>query len=345
MTSATGSPAARARRIVALNTAYFQAKALQSAVELGLFELLADRAADVDQIRAELGVQHRMFKDFLDALAGLDLLEVRDGRYRTAELAREFLLPTVPTYLGGTARQHARLHYHAWAQLTEALRDGKAKSAVAAQGTLAYPKQYEDLDRARQIMLHMDAHNGFTADELARELDWSRYTSFVDVGGGRGNVASRIATAHPHLRGAVFDLPALRPLFDELVATAGTAERVTFHGGDFFATDLPEADVLVFGHVLPDWPVADRRELLRRAHKAVRPGGAVVLYDAMIDPDERDPEVLLQRINHTMIRDDSSAYSLQQARDYLAEAGFAVDRVVATDTITRDHLAIGIKSA
>ncbi|MBV6695858.1 methyltransferase [Kitasatospora aureofaciens] len=345
MTPTTDSAAARARRIVALNTAYFQAKALQSAVELGLFELLADRSADVGQIRAELGVQHRLFKDFLDALTGLGLLDEQDGRYQAAPLAREFLLPGSPTYLGGTARQHARLHYHAWAQLTDALRDGKAKSAVAAQGQLAYPTQYEDLDRARQIMLHMDAHNGFTADELARAIDWSQYTSFVDVGGGRGNVASRIAAAHPHLRGAVFDLPALRPLFDELVAEAGTADRVAFHGGDFFATDLPEADVVIFGHVLPDWPVADRRELLRRAHKAVRPGGLVVLYDAMIDPDERDPEVLLQRINHTMIRDEAGAYSLQQARDYLVEAGFTVDRIAASDTITRDHFAIGVKSA
>ncbi|MEV6974431.1 methyltransferase [Kitasatospora sp. NPDC093806] len=344
MTSTTDSPAARARRIVALNTAYFRAKALQSAVELGIFELLADRAADVEQLRAELDVRHRLFKDFLDALVGLGLLDEQDGRYRASELAREFLLPG-GTYLGGTARQHARLHYHAWAQLTDALRDGKAKSAVAAQGQLAYPKQYEDLDRAKQIMLHMDAHNGFTADELAREIDWSRYTSFVDVGGGRGNVASRIATAHPHLRGAVFDLPALRPLFDELVAGAGTAERVAFQGGDFFATDLPEADVVIFGHVLPDWPVADRGELLRRAHKAVRPGGLVVLYDAMIDPDERDPEVLLQRINHTMIRDEAGAYSLQEAREYLVEAGFTVDRITASDTITRDHFAIGVKSA
>ncbi|MFG3055266.1 methyltransferase [Kitasatospora sp. NPDC048239] len=344
MTSETGSPAARARRIVALNTAYFQAKALQSAVELGLFELLADRSADIEEIRTELGVAHRLFKDFLDALVGLDLLEREDGRYRVAALATEFLVPGAPTYLGGTAQQHARLHFHAWAQLTDALRDGKAKSAVAAQGPLAYPKHYEDLDRARQVMMHMDAHNGFTADELARQIDWSGYTSFVDVGGARGNVASRIAAAHPHLKGGVFDLPALRPLFDELVGAAGTADRVSFHGGDFFASPLPEADVLIFGHVLPDWPVADRQELLRRAFKAVRPGGKVVLYDAMIDPDERDPEVLLQRINHTMIRDDSSAYSLDQARAYLEEAGFTVDRVVATDTITRDHLAIGTKS-
>ncbi|MFE4517230.1 methyltransferase [Kitasatospora sp. NPDC056783] len=344
MTSSTDSAAARARRIVALNTAYFQAKALQSAVELGLFELLAEQPAGIDRIRAELDVRHRLFKDFLDALVGLGLLEEQDGDYRTSALAREFLLPGA-TYLGGTARQHARLHYHAWARLTDALRDGKAKSEVAAQGQLAYPKQYEDLDRARQIMLHMDAHNGFTADELARAIDWSRYTSFVDVGGGRGNVASRIAAAHPHLSGAVFDLPALRPLFDELVASTGTADRVVFHGGDFFATDLPEADVVVFGHVLPDWPVEERRELLRRAHKAVRPGGLVVLYDAMIDPEERDPAVLLQRINHTMIRDETGAYSLQEARNYLEEAGFTVDRVTASDTITRDHFAIGVKSA
>lgn len=335
--------AAKARAIARLNTAYFQAKALQSAVELGLFEMLADGPATVAEIRAKLDIRHRLLKDFLDALVGLELLERTGETYRNGPAASDYLVPGRPTYLGGTAAQHARMHYHAWGSLTEALRDGKAKSAVAAQGSAAYVKHYEDLVKARQVMTHMDAHNGFTADELARHIDWGRYSSFVDIGGARGNVAARLVRAHPHLLGGVFDLPALEPLYDELMENLGTVDKVRFHGGDFFTDPLPQANVLIFGHVLPDWPEARRRELLQRAYKALRPGGSVVLYDPMIDEDESDPDVLLQRINHTMMRDDSSTYSIAQGREYVERAGFQFQQVVAADTITRDFLVIAVK--
>jgi hypothetical protein len=337
------SNVARARAIVRLNTSYFQAKALQSAVELGLFKLLADRPATVDEIRAKLELKHRFIKDFLDALVSLELLESEGGSYRNSALAAEYLVPNMPIYLGGTAVQHARMHYHAWASLTEALRDGKAKSAVAAQGPAAYAKYYEDLDRARQVMTHMDAHNSFTADELAGHIDWGRYRSFVDIGGARGNVAARLVLAHPHLHGGVFDVPALKPLYDELMQRLGTADRVQFHGGDFFADPLPPADVLILGHVLPDWPQDQRHELAEHAFNALPRGGSVVIYDPMIDESERDPAVLLQRINQTMLRDDASTYSISEGREYVEQAGFRFERVFAADTITSDYILIATK--
>lgn len=343
VSTATVSSVARARTIVRLNTAYFQSKALQSAVELGVFDLLAEGPATVDEIREKLGIRHRLAKDFLDVLVGLTLLDREEDTYRNSETATEFLVAGQPTHLGGTARQHARLHYHAWAQLTEALREGRATSAVASHGPLAYCKHYEDLERARQVMTHMDAHNGFTADELARHIDWSMYSSFVDVGGARGNVAARLVQAHRHLLGGVFDLPALAALHAELMEKLGTTGQVNFHGGNFFTDPLPSADVLILGHVLSDWPVAARLTLVQRAFEALGPGGALVIYDAMITEGTPDLHVLLQRINHTMICDDTSAYSVAECRDYVEKAGFRFERSVAADTITDDHFVIAVK--
>ncbi|MDG6101817.1 hypothetical protein Daura_37845 [Dactylosporangium aurantiacum] len=341
----TDGAVARARAVVRLNTAYFRAKVLQSAVELGVFDLLDGGPQPAADICAKLGIRHRLAVDYLDALTGLGLLE-RDGdRYGNSATAAEFLVSDRPAYLGGTARQHAKLHYHAWGKLADAMREGRAQSAVAAQGAKAYVNYYEDLEQARRVMTHMDAHNGFTADEIARQLDWRGYTTVTDVGGARGNVAARIVQAVPHLRGHVVDLPALRPLFDELMAQLGTAGQVQFHGGDFFADPIPESDVIVVGHVLADWPQPRRVELLRRCHAALRPGGTVVVYDVMVDDDRDDVEALLQRLNSAMIRDDMGAYRVTECAGYLREVGFTVEKAYRTDTITRDHFVIGRKAA
>ncbi|WP_051173917.1 methyltransferase [Amycolatopsis orientalis] len=343
MPEETTTAVARARAVIELNTAYFRAKAMQSAVELGVFELLAEAPATAESVRLALGVKHRLFPEFLDVLCELGLLE-RDGTgYRNSDLASEFLVPGAPTYLGGTAKQHANMHYHAWGKLTEALREGKATSPVAGLGPAAYPTVYQDLDKARHVMAHMDAHNGFTGDELAREIDWSRYRSFADIGGARGNVAARIALAHPHLTGEVFDLPGLAPLADELLKDLGVADRVKFTGGDFFTQLMPAVDVLILGHVLADWPTESRLDLIDRAYAALPPGGTIVVYDAMIDRADERLDTLLQRINSAIIRDDNSQYSVEDCREWLAAAGFRNERAFRTDTITRDHFVIAVK--
>lgn len=343
-TATPETSAERARTLLRLNTAYWQAKVLHSAVEIGLFEFLAQGPATVEEIRSGVEITHSLAMEYLDILVHLGLLERSvDELYSNSDWASEFLVPTAAQYMGGTITQHSRMHYHTWSKLTEALRDGQAKSGMTAHGPDAYPTFYQDLDKARQVMNHFDVFNGFTAEELAGHLDWSQYRSFVDVGGGRGNVAATIAAAHPHLQGGVFDLPALRPLYEELAAERGLAQRLQFHGGDFFANDLPKTDVVIIGHVLPDWPVDQRQDLVNRIFNALDSGGMIVIYDTMIGADHEELPALLQRLNHSLVRGESSSYTVQECRGYLEEAGFHFDRAHPADTLVHDWFVTGIK--
>ncbi|MFH8983246.1 methyltransferase [Streptomyces varsoviensis] len=343
MSASPLAPVAQARTILQLNTAYHQAKVLHTAVELGLFELLASGPATVEEVKKGLGIAHPLAQEFLDALAALGLLEAVGDRFANSGAATAFLVPGSPSYLGGSVLQHARKHYRVWGELTTALREGRAGSGAEAHGPEAYPKHYADPDKARQAMAHFDTFSSFTADELARRVDWRPYTSFVDIGGARGQLASRIALAHPHLSGAVFDLPPLEPLFDELAAARGVADRLRFYGGDFLADPLPEADVVVTGHVLPDWPDAQRRELLRRIHGALRPGGALMIYDLMADPESESVHDVLQRLNHGLIRGDSSSCTLAECHASVEEAGFEVTRTEQLDNLLGDWLIVATK--
>ncbi|MGA5560987.1 methyltransferase [Streptomyces platensis] len=346
MTTSPLAPVDEARSLLLLNTAYHQAKILHTAVELGLFERLADGPATVEELRQKLSLAHPLAAEFLNALVALGLLEAEDGdprRYRNSATAAAFLVPGAPEYLGGSILQHARKHYHVWAGLTTALREGEAGSGAEAHGPEAYPQHYADLDRARQIMAHFDTFTTFTADELARRVDWAPYHSFVDIGGARGNLATRLALAHPHLSGTVFDLPALAPLCAELVTDRGLDGRVRFQGGDFLTDPLPAADAVVIGHVLPDWPVPQQRALLRRIHDALRPGGALVIYDLMTDPASETVHDILQRLNHGLIRGDSSSSSVAEYRTTVEEAGFTVRQAERIDNLLGDWLIVAIK--
>ncbi|MFI1913915.1 methyltransferase [Nocardia sp. NPDC020380] len=328
-----------AREIILLSQAYARARVLHSAVDVGLFELLAAGPREVAGICAALGLHPALVPDWLDALVGLDLLVRTERGYGNSAAATAFLVPGSPAYLGGAVAQHGAVHYPLWQRLTEALRDGHAKSD---RSTLAGAVQDEqrDLERARRFLSHMDTFNGFVADDLVRALDWRNYTKVLDVGGARGNIAAALVAEHPHLRAAVFDLPGVRPLFDEHMRRLGTADQVDFHGGDFFHDPLPPTEVAILGHVLHDWPVESRRRILEGIAAAVQPGGALLIYDAMLETDAADPHGHVQSLICSMIRDGGSEYSGEDCRIWVEQAGFRVDRVIPLQTITRDRLLI-----
>ena len=60
---------------------------------------------------------------------------------------------------------------------------------------------------------------------------------------------------------------------------SGLSDRLRFYPGDFLADPLPEADVLVMGRILHNWDVATRKLLLEKAYRALKNGGAVIVYD------------------------------------------------------------------
>ena len=103
-----------------------------------------------------------------------------------------------------------------------------------------------------------------------------------------GGVPAEIALAHPHLTGGGLDLPAVGPVFNEYIAARGLAPRLRFVSGDMFKDPWPRADVYILGHILHDWSLEQKRELLARAYAALPPGGALVVYESLIDDDRRE---------------------------------------------------------
>ncbi len=330
----TNSP--EAAGILDLGQSYWASKALLSAVELGLFSELAGKSASAGELIDKLSLHPRATRDWLDALVGLGLLTREEGRYRNTEAADFFLDAHKPGYRGGFLRM-LNWQFNLWAQLTDLLRTGEAQT----KGPKHFDEFYSRPEAVRGFMVAMDGANALVGPALAEKFDWTGRTSFVDVGGARGNTAAAIVKEHPGLRGGSFDLPPVEPFFTEHVTRLGVADQLTFHPGDFFDDPLPTADVLIFGHVLHDWNDDQRLMLLKKAYDALPSGGAVLVYDALIDDDRREPANLLLSLNMQLVTVAGSEYSGADCREWMRAAGF-----VNTSTVpltVADSLVIGHK--
>ena len=80
-------------------------------------------------------------------------------------------------------------------------------------------------------------------------------------------------------------MPEVAPIFEDYVAGAGVADRVTFTPGSFFTDDLPQADVVLMGHILHDWDLPTKKMLIAKAFTALPAGGALIVYESIIDDD------------------------------------------------------------
>ncbi|MEV6399169.1 methyltransferase [Streptomyces sp. NPDC051907] len=301
-----------------LGLGFASAKLLLTALELGVFSTLdatADQEAEVEELRAALGLHPRAATDFFDALVALGLLERSAGRYRNSEGARRHLVRG-KDYTGGFLEGANFVLYPAWGRLTQALRTGAPQAEGDFEAMLSDPA-------AQRVFLTMqDSLSAPLVPHLLDAVEWSGWSTLLDVGGARGNLAGLLLRAQPHLRGQVFDRPQNEGPCAEHATTLGVADRLSFTGGDFFADDLPEADVVVIGHVLADFSLEERKALIAKAFTALRPGGALLVYDPM-PGDKPDLASLVSSLHMLVMTPAGAGYHPGDCGQWMRTAGFA----------------------
>lgn len=327
--------------IVQLGMAFGSAKILLTATELQLFTVLSESGpATEEELREKLGLHPRGSREFLNSLVKLGLLERTDGKYGNTESADTYLVKGKRTYVGRFLDRSNSVLYKAWGGFTESLKTGESQIEGHGDDNM-FKHLYRNEEQMRDFVAMMDALNWTVGPELAKAFDWSSVKTVTDVGGCRGNLAATLIEAHPHLTATVFDLPAVRPAYEDHIGALGLKDRIAFHGGDFFADPVPEADVVVIGHVLEDWSPERRQLLIKKAFDALKPGGSLLVYDPMLD-DELSPLTnLLTSLTMLVVTHGGSEYHVDDCRTWMSEAGFA--ETSAELLATNDILVVGRK--
>ena len=306
---------------------FWASKTLLSAVELGLFTELAKGPADLVTLSRGLGLHDRSARDFLDALVALKMLDREDGLYGNTPEADYFLDRAKPSYVGGLLEMaNARL-YESWGSLTEALKTGRNQNE-AKESSDVFAALYAEPDRLRGFLAAMSGVSLGAAQAIAAKFPWKDHKTFVDIGTAQGMVPVTLARAHNHLSGAGYDLPEVKPVFEEFIAQHGVQERVKFLAGNFFTDSLPTADVLIMGHILHDWDLSQKRMLLEKAYAALSKGGALIVYESIIDDARRQNAFgLLMSLNMLIESTGGFDFTGADCQAWMRDAGFSQTRV------------------
>ena len=329
-------------KILQTGLAFWPAKTLLSAIEMGVFTELAKGPEAYEVLKGRLGLHDRSARDFLDTLVALGFLTREGDRYGNTPETDLFLDQRKPSYVGGVLEMANHRLYPFWGHLTEALRTGQPQNELKGGGPALFETLYADPARLKQFLAAMTGISHGANMTIARQFPWKDYKTFVDVGTAQGDLAAQIALANPHLTGIGFDLPEVGPIFEEYTTAAGVGDRVRFEAGSFFDRDLPKADVVLMGHILHDWDLPTKKMLIGKAVDAVPDGGALIVYEAIIDDDRSTNAFgLMMSLNMLIETPGGFDYTGADCSSWMKEAGFRQTRV--EPLVGPDSMVVGIK--
>jgi hypothetical protein len=302
-------------------------QAVNVAVTLGLPERLQAGPRSSADLAAETGTVAPALDRLLRYLARLGLLRVEPpDRFALTPLGA-LLQPGSP--LRGWAILNATLYWPAYGALLEVARTGQSGfQRVFGMPIHDYLAAHPEIDAA--YTLTMTGATTRVASALATAYDFSGCRTVVDVGGGEGALLAAVLAAHPHLRGVLFDRPAVVAGAGALLATQGVAERCAVEGGDFFAGVPAGGDVYLLKWVLPGLDDERAVTVLRHCARAMAPGGRVLV----IDPLGRDAQPLhYLDLDMLVVWDDGGGMrDVAQLATLFQAAGLRLERVIATPT-------------
>lgn len=277
-----------------ITTGFCSSKILMSAVNFGLFTILAEqKSLSARQIKSQLNFKctDRQVYDYLDALLGLGFLQ-REGvlasavYYNSIETDR-FLDQNKPLYMGTYVEMLDNHLNRFWDNLEEGLLTGQSPGDYK-DGQNLFEEIQQDPDRLEGFVNAMNGMQLGNFEAFASKFDFSGYTTLTDAGGCGGLLSLTVARQHPHMHCTSFDLPALEPIARFSIQEAGLEERVNAVNGDFFVDPLPEAEVVVMSNILHNWSEKKKLELMKAAYEALPPGGVLVAIENIIDSERKN---------------------------------------------------------
>jgi ubiquinone/menaquinone biosynthesis C-methylase UbiE len=298
-------------------SAFYESSVLFAASDLGLFSMLAElREADAGTLAEACRFDPRGARLLLDACVALELL-IKDGdHYQNSPEAAALLVPGSPGDLSGAIRYNRDV-YGSWGKLPELVRTGRPVEP---------PELHlgKDPERTRTFVLAMHGRALGIGQAVIPLLKLAGRKSVLDVGGGPGTYSVLITRTFPQAECTVIDLPEVVRIAEEIISQAGVANRVRTLAGDYHTLTFPGGqDAVIFFGVLHQEDPDSIRGLLRRAFRALVPGGVVYVLDMMTDASHTKPKFsALFALNMALTTPHGWVFSEDELKAWLEESGF-----------------------
>lgn len=320
-----------AMHIFLLSEGIVISKALYIAAELGVADLLADGAKNIDELARSTAMHPRSLYRVLRLLASVGVFtETQAGQFALTAPG-QLLRSGTPDSMRSWVRMVGLPPWHkVYAASLESVRTGKPVFQQAV-GMELFEYLRENLSEAEVFNAAMSDFSRRVAAAVVLAYDFTGARTLVDVGGGHGTLVATVLRAHPEMTGVIFDLPHVVEGAPQTLADAGVTGRCQIAGGDFFQSVPAGGDVYVLSWVIHDWDFARAIALLENCRRAMNDTTRLLVVEAVVPPgDALHPSKFVDFV--MLIGLGGQERTQEEYATLLNEAGFRLARVIPTSS-------------
>jgi hypothetical protein len=303
-------------RLQNMSYGHKQSGTLRAALELDLFTAVSSGASHLSEIAAALGLSDLDTERLVVACTALGLLEQYGSGFENAPDVERFLVKGKPTYIGPWLLFNG-FDFERWKDL-----GGILGSAEPPKLLGLYEAMTDDMAR----VYHEATYTvGLGAGmRFARDVDMSRRSSMLDLGGGSGSYCIAAVQRYPHLKAIVLDFEPVCRVAREFIAQWGMQDQISTHAADFTSDPLPRgADVMIMASNLPQYSGETLQSVLRKAYEALSAGGEFHVLGETLNDEKSGPlGPALWGIHEALFGSEGRAHSEQEVVRYLESVGF-----------------------
>ncbi|WP_017570527.1 methyltransferase [Nocardiopsis halotolerans] len=313
------------REVLRIMTGPWVARAVATAIELGVLDRLAEGAADGATLAAELDLNPDRSGRLLRLLASVGVLEESGGRYRPTGVGA-VLRRGHPSGMADLALLYdSDMFTSAWARLADTVRTGETAFEIA-HGTDAFTYLEGHPADAARYTAGMAASGRF-ATTLPDVHDFTGARVVVDLGGGDGELLATVLDRAPGARGVLVERPPALAAARTRLGAFVDAGRCELVEGDFLRGVPEGADVYMLSRVLHNWSDGDARTVLRHCREAMAPDGLVLIAERVL-PDDGSPWLSAVLDAHMMVMTTGAERTERGYEALLRSAGLTTHRVL-----------------
>lgn len=329
---------------------YLLSSVLFAAVELSIFDQLAAQPSDVETLARRIACSQDGVRRLLTVLVSFGLVcRDDDGSHRNAALASAVLVRGAPGSIADLVLHHQRHAFDLFARLTDGVRTGdpqlhawrflggEAPQADCYTELANHPAEYALLLRA------MNRSSVGVGRLIARQVDLTSARTFVDLGGGGGEIAIELAGVLPHLAITIVDLPEACRFAQARVDDARLGARIRCIAADVRADlrdRLAPADAVLLSGVVSDWPKDDRAAILARAAALLSPGGRLIVSETLFNATRSGPAMAALLSLFMLLSTRGDNFTARDMTDMLAAAGLTDVRVFRNGSLGMRDLIV-----
>lgn len=263
------------------------AHALHLSVKHGIADVIGNGAKTAEELSMQTGIPSESLRRLLRALSYVGVFEEKtDGRFTNSPVSYYLRVDADPTLREMTLILNDETVLRGWDKLEQVLETGNPAFA-AVNGQTFFQYVSSDAKRSETMARFMKGIYGPEGPRIAAGFPFGRFAKLIDVGGGPGHILADILRAHPHLEGAVFDLPRTADVASRFLSEQGLADRTQVFAGDFLQAVTPGYEAYFIKSTLHDWDDEKSVRILTNIREAMLPQGRVLITEIVLEPGKQ----------------------------------------------------------